>query len=59
MSKIIDHYYIICDKCGARMTAKYSEWITIGENHYCSDCYDFIEINDTPSTDNRIKKRTE
>ena len=59
MSKIIYHYYIICDKCGARMTAEDSEWITTGENHYCQDCYDFIEINDIPKPDNRIKKRTE
>ena len=45
MIKIIDNDYIICDKCGAKMTAKDSGWITIDVNHYCSDCYDFIEID--------------
>ena len=45
MNKIIN-YYIICDKCGAKMTAEDSEWITIGENHYCPNCYEFMFLSD-------------
>ena len=40
--EVIICHDIICDKCGAKMTTEDSEWITIGENHYCPNCYEFI-----------------
>ena len=44
--EVIICHDIICDKCGAKMTAEDSKWITIGENHYCPNCYEFIFLSD-------------
>ena len=29
------------DICSAREQAMESEWVEIGDKHYCPDCYDF------------------
>ena len=62
MIKEVTYYDIICDRCGkslinesetcypdtgsAEMTAKDSEWITIGSKHYYPDCYELDEVTD-------------
>ena len=62
MIKEVIYYDIICDHCGksltneinicfpdtgsAEMTAKDSEWLTIGGKHYCPDCYELDEETD-------------
>ena len=62
MIKEVAYYDIICDRCGkslteesetcypdtesAEMAAKDSEWMTIGNKHYCPDCYELDEVTD-------------
>ena len=62
MIKEVTYYDIICDRCGkslinesemcytdtgsAEMTARDSEWMTIGGKHYCTDCYELDEKTD-------------
>lgn len=62
MIKEVTYYDIICDRCGksfteesetcypdkdsALMVAEQSEWMTIGNKHYCSDCYELDEETD-------------
>ena len=57
MIKPVTMYSVVCDRCGkafeadgiiawtdicsAREQAMESEWVEIGDNHYCPDCYDF------------------
>ena len=68
MIKEVTYYDIICDRCGKSFTeenyicypdtesveiaAKDSEWLTIGDKHYCPDCY---ELDD--KTDKYIPKK--
>lgn len=44
------------DICTAREQAMESEWIEIGEKHYCPDCYEFNEELDeyVPKKQRRI-----
>ena len=62
MIKGVTYYDIICDRCGkslteesetcypdtesAEMVAKNSEWMMIGDKHYCADCYELDEKTD-------------
>ena len=62
MIKEVAYYDIICDRCGKSLTeesetcypdtesaeiaAKDSEWMTIGNKHYCPDCYELDEVTD-------------
>lgn len=57
MIKPVTMYTAVCDRCGkqfvaddfaaytdictAREQAMESEWIEIGDKHYCPDCYEF------------------
>ena len=57
MIKPVTMYSVVCDRCGktfeadgiiawtdicsVREQAMESEWVEIGDNHYCPDCYDF------------------
>ena len=62
MIEEVIYYDIICDRCGkslteesetcypdtesAEMVAKNSEWMMIGDKHYCADCYELDEKTD-------------
>lgn len=57
MIKPVTMYSVVCDRCGktfeaddsiawtdkqsVRFYALESEWVEIGDNHYCPDCYEF------------------
>ena len=62
MIKEVTYYDIICDRCGksftkesetcyadtvsAKKKKKNSEWMMIGNKHYCSDCYELSDVTD-------------
>ena len=72
MIKEVTYYDIICDHCGksltneinicfpdtgsAEMTAKDSEWLTIGGKHCCRDCYELDEETDKYVPKKGVKK---
>ena len=55
MIKPVTMYSVICDRCGktfidewvdeetVKEQAMESEWVEMGDKHYCPDCYEFDE----------------
>ena len=48
LRKVVNRGSNICypDTESAEMVAKNSEWMTIGERHYCPNCYELDEETD-------------